>query len=337
MVAAELVWLRLVSWDGFAIRPAQRGGRNGMHRTMLMAGLLGLLAEMPLFAQEALVPCPANLPAAPPVGADTGTEIAVAPEGHPPAPPWQTAWGLLGLRIFADGPKVAPNGQEYHPSFSLDLDIDCWIWRSQGIYLFGDFRFWGERPEYSVTNSRDGGLGFSKRQFDLLGGPAWNYAGPWEARVFGYSLSNLNRGTSLVNPTGINDGFGVENRYYLSPEYEKLGQTGFDVARATFLSAGFYPTKEMVGNDGELFKPGLMLRAYLTWDLWDWPVYAFGDATYISERSLHPKLLLFDVGVAGRPFPSWRQWEFRLGVENTADFQVGNVLNLWYVSARFIF
>ena len=109
------------------------------------------------------------------------------------------------------------------------------------------------------------------------------------------------------------------------------------MARATFLSVGYFPTKDMVGNDGQTFKPGLMLRAYLIYDLWNWPVYAFGDATFIGERSLRAKLLLFDVGLAARPFSSWRQWEFRLGVENTADLQVGNVFNLWYASLRYIF
>jgi hypothetical protein len=226
---------------------------------------------------------------------------------------------------------------EYHPNFSMDLDINCWLWRSRRLYLYADARFWGEKPENGVTNGRDGALGTSKRQFDLSGGAAWNYAGPWEARAFGYSLNNLNRGNNPVTPYGINDGSGFENRYYLSAEYAKLGQTGFDVARATFLSVGYLPSKEMVGNDGQLFKPGLMLRAYLACDLGDWPCYAFGDATFISERSLQPKLMLFDVGLAGRPFRSCRQCEFRLGVENTADFQVGNVHNLWYASVRYVF
>jgi hypothetical protein len=92
-----------------------------------------------------------------------------------------------------------------------------------------------------------------------------------------------------------------------------------------------------VGNDGQTFTPGLMLRAYLTWGLWDWPAYLFGDAAFITERSLQPKLLLFDLGVAARPFRSWRQWEFRLGVENTADFEKKDVLNLGYVSLRYLF
>jgi hypothetical protein len=63
----------------------------------------------------------------------------------------------------------------------------------------------------------------------------------------------------------------------------------------------------------------------------------FGDVTYISERSFRPKLLLFDVGVAGRPLSSWQQWELRLGAENTADLQEQNVQTLWYVAARYVF
>ena len=311
----------------------------------MAALLLGWLGATPLSAQEAAVLgpvlpafpdgplCPAlgTVPAADAQGA-TSDEVDTAE-----ALPWQTAWGLVGLRAIPAGPKVAPNGVEYHPNFSMDLNLNGWLWRSQRLYLFGDARFWGEKPEYGVTNARDGFLGTSKRQFDLSGGAAWNYAGPWEARAFGYSLSNLNRGESPVTPAGINDGFGLENRYYLSPEYAKLGTTGFDVARATFLSVGYYPSKTMVGNDGQTFKPGPMLRAYLTCDLWDWPCYAFGDATFIGERSFQAKLLLFDVGLAARPFPSCQQCEFRLGVENTADFQVGDVHNLWYASIRYVF
>jgi len=235
------------------------------------------------------------------------------------------------------GLKEAPNGVEYHPNFSLDMDFNCWIWRSQGLYLFADMRLWGENGQDGSTNVHDGFLGTSKREFDLSGGAAWNYAGPWELRAFGYTENNLNRGRNLVTPVGFTDGFGLENRYYLAPEYAKLGQAGFDVAKATFLSVGYYPSKVMVGNDGQSFEPGLMLRAYLTCDLGDWPCYLYGDATFISERSFQPKLFLFDLGVAARPFSSCQQWEFRLGAENTADFQVGNVQSICYASVRFIF
>jgi hypothetical protein len=316
-----------------------------MRRAVMAALLLGWLGATPLSAQETAVPAAApaaslDRPIYPVLGTVPASE-AQASTSDEVAPaeslPWQTVWGLAGLRVIPAGPKMAPNGVEYHPNFSMDLDFNFWLWRGERLYLFSDARFWGEKPEYGVTNGRDGFFGTSKRQFDLSGGAAWNYAGPWEARAFGYSLSNLNRGYDRVWPSGINDGFGLENRYYLSPEYAKLGQTGFDVARATFLSVGYYPSKEMVGNDGQLFKPGPMLRAYLTCDLWDWPGYAFGDATFIGDRSFQPKLLLFDVGLAGRPLRSCRQCEFRLGVENTADFQVGDVQNLWYASLRYIF
>ncbi len=323
-----------------------------MRRATAAAWLLGLLGATPLSAQEIAVgpPAPAASVDSPLCPVSMAALAAEAPASPPePAAPseeahvpvsrrlWQPRLGAVPLRVIPSGPKEAPNGEEYHPNFSMDLDINWWIWRSHRLYAFADMSFWGEKGEYGVTNARDGFFGTSKREFDLSGGAAWNYAGPWEVRAFGYSMSNLNRGTSLVTPYGLDDGFGVENRYYLSPEYAKLGQPGFDVARATFLSFGYYPSKTMTGNDGQPFKPGLLLRAYLVRDLWDWPCYAFGDATFIGESSLQPKLLIFDVGLAARPFKSCQQLEFRLGAENTADFQVGNVQNLWYASFRYIF
>jgi hypothetical protein len=315
-----------------------------MYRAV-MAWLLGLLAVTPLSAQESA--SPRNAPAGPAVAqicpAPALVEPATAPApiceeaGSAQAPPWRTVWGLGAFRVIPAGPREAPNGQEYHPNFSMDLNINCWLWRRQGLYLFGDLRFWGERSEFGVTNARDGFWGTSKREFDASGGVAWNYAGPWEARVWGYSYNNLNRGDSPVTPAGFNDGFALENRFYLSQEYTRLGQTGFDVARATFLSAGYFPSHELVGNDGRLFKPGLFLRAYLIQDLWNWPVYAFGDATFLTEHSLKPRLLLFDVGLAARPFHSFRQLEFRLGSESNADVQVRDIKSLWYASVRYIF
>jgi hypothetical protein len=320
-----------------------------MRRVLMTAWLYGLLGAMPVAAQQTTFPkvptdspysqlwsLPEAGPASPapaPTAADVG-HVETLP-GQTSA--WQSVWGLVGLRVIPEGPKVAPNGEEYHPNFSMDLDFNFWIWRSRGLYLFADMSLWGERGEYGVTNARDGFMGTSKREFDMSGGAAWNYAGPWEARAFGYTDNNLNRGSNLVTPVGFTDGFGLENRYYLSPEYAKLGQSGFDVARATFLSIGYFPSKDMVGNNGQTFQPGMMLRVYLTYDLWDWPCYVFGDATYISERSFQPRLLLFDVGFAARPFSCCQKFEFRLGVDNTGDFQVHDVQNLWYASFRFIF
>jgi hypothetical protein len=282
---------------------------------------------------EPAVPCarPWAVPVAPgqaPAAEEAGTVEATA---------WQAAWGVAGLRGIPAGPKVAPNGLDYHPNFSLDLGLNLWLWRGQGLYAFADLRLWGEKGEFGVNNARDGAVGTSKRQFDLSGGVAWNYAGPWELRAFGYTQNNLNRGDNPLTPTGFTDGFGLENRYYLTPEYARLGQTGFDVTRATFLSVGYLPSKVLVGNNGQTFKPGLLLRAYLTYDLGEWPCYVFGDATYIGEESFRARLLLFDVGVAARPFRSRQEWEFRLGTESTADFRAHDVLNLWYGSVRYVF
>jgi hypothetical protein len=255
----------------------------------------------------------------------------------PEEPAWQTVWGLVGLRGIPAGPKIAPDGNEYHPNFSIDLDFNFWVWREQGIYLFSDARFWGERSENGVTNGNDGFWGTSKREFDISGGAAWNYAGFWEFRASGYSLNNLNRGKSQVTPNGFADGALVENRYYLSQEYAGLGQTGYDVARADFVSLGYYPTKEMVGNDGQVFRPGLFLRAYLTYDLWETKCYAFADTTFIAEESFRARLLVFDLGLALRPFSACPQCEFRGGAESTADLQARDEFSLWYLSIRYIF
>jgi hypothetical protein len=315
--------------------------RQHLSAALLFAwlGTLPLSADEPAASVAEATPLPDRQDCPPPkfpAYADSGTPRAGGVDAFDTSS-WRTAWGLAGIRFIPAGPKEAPNGEEYHPNFSIDLDFNIWVWPSQGLYLFADARLWGEKSENNVTNARDGAVATSKREFDLTGGVAWNYWDNFEARAFGYTWNNLNRGTDPVRPTGFDDGFGLENRYYISREYEKLGQTGFDVARATFVSIGYYPSKNMVGNDGRQFDPGLFLRAYLTCDIWKLPCYAFGDVTYIAESSFEAKLLLFDVGLAARPLPFCRQCEFRLGVENTADFEVRNVQNLWYASIRYVF
>ncbi len=329
-----------------------------MYRPVLLAGMLLLAGSVPLPAQQLGGTLTAPGPGDPPPGQAAPAGAALPAPGGPctgvvpdcaargevlpeaacgQAVPWETVWGLMGLRVDAAGPRIAPNGYEYHPFFSFDLNFNAWLWRSQRLYLFGDFRFWGEKPEYGVTNGKDGSYGFSKREFDLTMGPAWNYYGNWEGRLFAYSFNNLNRGQDPIDPFGFLDGFGIENRYYLSPEYARLGQTGFDVARATFVGLGYYLSKNLIDNDGHPFTPGALLRAYLICDLWDWPAYAFCDAQFITKQDIHPKMLYYDLGLAARPFAQHRQWEFRLGVENAADFEVHSVLNLWYGSIRYIF
>lgn len=230
-------------------------------------------------------------------------------------------WGIVGGRGYFLGDHVASNGEEFKQIFSLDLDLNVWLWQREGLYLFTDARFWAQKAAPGITNPSQGAFDFSKREFDFNLGAAWNYSGNWEARVFGYSYNNLNRGTSQVAPSGFNDGVGLENRYYLGPAYATLGTPDFDQARASFVSLGYYPTKSMVDGEGVQFKPGPFARAYLTCGLYGDVVYLYADAQLIAKRSFLPKLLSVDAGVAVRPFPRVPRLEFRLGTEDLFDLQ----------------
>jgi hypothetical protein len=86
-----------------------------MRRALLTVLLVGFLkAELP--AQEAakllrpVVPGQQAAAAPDPVAAPPAAEPSRLAEEVP----WQPVWGLVGLRVI-DGPRVAPNGQEYHP------------------------------------------------------------------------------------------------------------------------------------------------------------------------------------------------------------------------------
>jgi hypothetical protein len=258
----------------------------------------------------------------------------VSPEVVPVGP---IAWGVVGLRGYAFGQQMAPNGQEFDPLFSLDTDLNLWLWRERGIYLFTDTRFWGQKAAPGVTNASQGAFDFSKREFDLNLGAAWNYYGNLEARAFGYSFNNLNRGTSETHPSGYADGVGLEQRWYVGGSYPELGLPGFDVTRANFLSVGYYPTKEMIDLDGNGFKPGLFARAYLTCDLFDSRCYLYSDTQFLATSSLLPKILDEDTGIAVRPFQRLQSLEFRLGSENRWDPQVHEVDTSLYLAVRFVF
>ena len=142
-------------------------------------------------------------------------------------------WGIVGFRGYAIGEQVAPNGVNFNPFFSLDLNFNLWLCRSHGVYLFNDARFWGQKPGPGITNPTQGPFDFSNRELDFNLGLAWNYWGRWEARFFAYSANNLNRGDSLSSPFGFNDGVCLENRYYLTAEHDRL-------ASATTISPGIH-------------------------------------------------------------------------------------------------
>jgi hypothetical protein len=268
-------------------------------------------------------------------GMDETWNVTTGPWPQPVADanPFKMVWGEVDAKLFPDAGRMAPNGVAYCPLFSLDLDMNIWLWPKQGLYLFGDARFWGERGTPGQTQ---GNFDYTRREFDLTVGLAWNYYGNLELRFVGYSRENLNRGVSLVAPGGTtNDGAGVEQRLYLNGEYAKLGQDGYNVSRATFVSVGYYPTKSMIGADGQQFHPGAFARAYLTCDIPSTCTYVFLDLYLIADKAFIPRRLDSDVGLAFAPFEQLRMLEFRLGSEFNTGF-TPNVRNmsLPYLSVR---
>jgi hypothetical protein len=237
-------------------------------------------------------------------------------------------WGYIGVPLYAAGSRQAPNGIVFDPLFAVNQSFNFGILPEKKLYVFVDTNFWMQRPGAGITNPSQGNFDFSKREFDVNSGIAWNYSGTWEARVSVYALNNLNRGTSLASPSGFKDGVLLENRYYFG------NADKYDVGRLSFLSLGFYPTKSLVGGNGETFHPGLFARAYATYDLPFLSSYLYGDAKFTAEQTLKPRLLEFDAGWAFRPFKEFRNAEFRLGSDLTTDLQDGVTRDLIYGSAR---
>jgi hypothetical protein len=251
------------------------------------------------------------------------------PFADPPAQrEFRMVWGILSASGDV-GQRMAPNGVVYRPIYDMGTNLNIWLWPAQGLYIYSDSLFW--------MGTTQEGLNFTKRELDIEVGLAWNYYGRLEGRIFGYADSNMNRGINLTDPSGYSDGFGVENRFYLSSIYSALGTSDFDQARATFLSIGYYPTKVMIGGDGQQFKPSLFARAYLTWDVLKECGYLFADVLFIAEKSLTAKLLETDTGIALRPFHQVPRLEFRAGCRDFWDIDVGNARPVGYVSVRYIF
>lgn len=267
----------------------------------------------------------------PPTPVCPGTQAGTLPSEPP------VVWGIVGLRGYPVGQHVASNGVEFNQLFAAELNLNLWVWKQHGIYLFTDSTFWGQKAGPGITNPTQGSFDFSKREFDLAGGFAWNYYGPWEARVFAYSFNNLNRGNSLIGPSGFNDGVGLENRFYLTEEYQKLGTAAFDVARASFVSVGYYPSKSMVDGLSNQFKPGAFARGYFVQNIWGPQYYLYADVDLIAARSFTPTLLNLDVGLAARPFQIAPRLEFRVGTEDVIDLHNSDREFGVYLGIRYVF
>jgi hypothetical protein len=298
--------------------------------TWLPPLVLVALAPAPASAQEGT---PATSPANRFVGQDASTAecppSARLPFDDPPAErAFRMIWGIAEIDGYL-GQRMAPNGLRYHPDYGVNLDFNIWVWPAKGLYLFDETLFW-----MGTTHE----LNFTKRELDLNIGVAWNYFGRLEARIFGYSYNNLNRGVSPEQSAGYDDGFGIENRFYLSQTYDALGTSEFDQANATFVSIGFFPTKTLTGADGLQFHPSLYSRAYLTCEVFKDCCYVYADATFIAQQQpFKAKLLNTDIGAALRPLHHVPRLEFRAGCLDVWDIQVGNARLVGYLSIRYVF
>jgi hypothetical protein len=234
---------------------------------------------------------------------------------------------VADLKLTYAGRRTAPNGELYDPLFDLDLDLNIGLLPNKLLYLFVQPAFWGERATAGQTH---GNLDFTKREFDITFGGAWNYYGPLEFRAFGYGYNNLNRGNSPLIPSGYDDGMGLENRWYLPTD------NPYDIGRLSFLSIGYLPNKTLTGNNGAQFRPGFFARAYLAYDLPWWHSYLYGDGQLMCESAFNPRLLPFDAGWAMRPFTRLDGLEFRLGGTDTYDFRAKKNEELGYAALRFL-
>lgn len=198
-------------------------------------------------------------------------------------------WGEIGLSGIFSGSRMAPNGVAYDPLFAIDTDFNVGLNKDRTLYLFSRDWFWAQEATPGVTNSRQGSLDFSKREYDLSIGAAWRYWPRTEIRAFGYSLNNLNRGNSATSSSGYKDGVGFENRFHFNSNDD-------------FLGLGYYVTKELVDQEGSSFKPGLFLNAKLHAPLIPGLATIYAEPQLIFRDAFIPKLLNMDAYIGFTPF-----------------------------------
>jgi hypothetical protein len=246
----------------------------------------------------------------------------------PPAGP--VVWGVVGVTGYATGTHEAPNGFAFDPLVGLDSDLNYGLLPNKQLYLFLQDGLW-------VQRSAPGASGKSQRELDADFGLAWNYFDSLELRASAYSLNNLNRGTSVARPSGYNDGLALENRYYFSPP-DLYPTDIYDIGRLSFVGLGYYPTKELIGNNGQTFRPGLFVHGYMTEDL-PTPLrsYLYGGAQMTAQDGATPRLVDLDMGLALRPFADRQNLELRLGDSLVDDLRAHVTRNLVYGSVRLAF
>ena len=244
------------------------------------------------------------------------------------SPSWPEVWGDLGLQGYASGERMAPNGVVFDPIFKSNFNLNLGLLPWKKLYVFLETEFWMQRSSPGVTNDNQGIYDFSKREFDINTGLAWNVFDRLELRASVDALSNLNRGTSRTKASGYEDGGQLEARYYFGPA------NTFDIGRLNFVGIGYYPAQSFIGGDGSEFRAGMFAQAYAAWNIPALRSYLYGHARFIQEEYGSLRLITFDAGIAARPFSRVQNLEFRLGNELTADVDADTTRDLIYAAIR---
>ena len=124
-------------------------------------------------------------------------------------------------------------------------------------------------------------------------------------------------GNSNTKSSGYNDGVAIEHRWYWS--------------ESCFGGIGYAPTKDLVGNDGILFKPGWFITESVWIPLWSYRHQLYWNSSLIAERSGMPRMWYNDIGFAWVPFDKMPRLEFRTGSEIWTDL-ANKTLALYYFS-----
>jgi hypothetical protein len=247
---------------------------------------------------------------------------AVGEEALPPPSSGPAIWGVVGLTGYPTGEHEAANGLAFDPLIGLNSDLNVGLLPRKQLYLFWQSDFW-------VQSGAVGAPVTSQREFDADLGVAWNYFNSLEFRASAYALSNLNRGFSLARPDGYKDGWKIDNRYYC-----RSGDI-YDVGTLPFVDIGYYPSGSLVGNNGQVFNPGLFASGYITQDLpTPFRSYLYGGLHLTAENGANPRLLDTDVGFAVRPFSNHQGLELRFGYNRTDDVQAHVTRELVYGAMR---
>ncbi len=311
---------------------------NGLRTALRGLGKFALWAMASAGAAQSPALAGGPAPAAPPtVECATPAQTVGGADGLTPSEPClppgtagPAAWGVIGVTGYATGSREAPNGFSFDPLVGLDSDLNFGLLPDKQLYLFLQNGFWVQRTAATAS-------GKSQRELDANFGLAWNYFDSLELRVWGYSLNNLNRGTSPASPNGYKDGLALENRYYFGLPYN-YPVDAYDIGRLSFVGLGYYPTKDLVGNNGQSFRPGLFVHGYATADLpTPFRSYLYGGAQMTAQDAATPRLVDLDMGLAIRPLADRQSLEFRIGDKLVDDLQAHMTKNLVYGAVRLAF